>query len=487
MRRSSLIAAVALASATPLAPLVHAQPVVVPASPGARTSGSSAADTLRPFGTLRDQAFKQQKWLELRMERTLPALMRRAGVDMWVVPMREYAEDPLFTAITSPTTFSARRRTIYVFFDKGAAGIEKLALGGTSQGNVYKAVRSMKPVAAPPAGGRTVDRTAELWGDEQWSVLKQVIEERQPKKIAINTSRTFAFADGLSSGERDGMQQALGAQWVSRLVPAEALAVDLIATRQPEEEVEFTNLNRVAWQIIEEAFSNKVITPGVTHAEDVVWWMRQRLSDLGLSTWFQPSVEVQRQFGSPELVGLNPVILKGDVLHCDFGVTAMGLNTDTQHMAYVLRDGETDVPAGLKKALLNSNRLQDITVEELKPGRTGNQVLSSALSRMKAAGIDGTVYSHPIGLHGHGAGALIGLWDYQDGVPGRGDHTIVPGMWYSIELQATTPVPEWNNQQVRSMQEEDVMIGTDGKVKWGFKRQTQFHLVKPDAAKVRGE
>ena len=456
------------------APAAFAQPVVVPASPGTRTSGSFAADTLRPFGTLRDQAFKQQRWLELRMERTLPALMRRAGVDMWVVPMREYAEDPLFTAITSPTTFSARRRTIYVFFDKGpTAGVEKLALGGTSQGNVFKAVRSMKAVSAPPAGGGTTERTAELWGDEQWNVLKQVIEERQPKKIAVN-----------SSGERDGMLQALGAAWAAKVVPAEAMAVDLIASRQPEEEVEFTNLNRVAWDIIQEAFSGKVITPGVTHAEDVVWWMRQRLNDLGLGTWFQPSIEVQRQFGSPELVGLNPVILKGDVLHCDFGVTAMGLNTDTQHMAYVLRDGETDVPAGLKKALLMSNKLQDITVEELKPGRTGNQVLASSLARMKAAGIDGSLYSHPIGLHGPGAGALIGLWDYQDGVPGRGDHTIIPGMWYSVELQATTPVPEWNNQQVRSMQEEDVIIGADGKVRWGFKRQTAFHLVKTTANKT---
>ncbi len=473
------IAAAVCASAT----TVLAQPVVVPATPGARTSGSFAADTLRPFGTLRDQAFKQQRWLELRMERTLPALMRRAGVEMWVVPMREYAEDPLFPAITSPTTFAARRRTIYVFFDRGPKeGIEKLALGGTSQGNVYKAVRSMKPVSAPAAGSNSNDRTAELWGDEQWSVLKQVIEERKPKKIAINTSRTFAFADGLSSGERDGMQQALGPQWVSRMVPAEALAVDMIAVRQPEEEAEFNNLNRVAWEIIQEAFSNTVITPGVTHAEDVVWWMRQRLADLGLSTWFQPSIEVQRQFGtSTELVGLNPVILKGDVLHCDFGVTAMGLNTDTQHMAYVLRDGESDVPAGLQKALQNSNRLQDLTIDELKPGRTGNAVLKSVLSRMKAEKIDGTLYSHPIGLNGHGAGALIGLWDYQDGVPGRGDHTIVPNMWYSVELQATTPVPEWNNQQVRSMQEEDVIIDAAGKVRWGFKRQTTFHVIRPSA------
>ena len=205
-----------------LAPRALAQPIVYPATPGARTSGSSAAATLRPFGTLREMATKQQRWLELRMERTLPTLMRRAGVDMWVVPMREYAEDPLFTAITSPTTFAARRRTIYVFFDKGPKdGVEKLALGGTSQGNIFKAVRSMKAVPAPAAGSRSNDRTAELWGDEQWSVLKQVIEERQPKKIAVNTSRTFAFADGLSSGEREGMLEALGAPWAAKIVNAE--------------------------------------------------------------------------------------------------------------------------------------------------------------------------------------------------------------------------------------------------------------------------
>ncbi len=483
LRPPALPFALPLAFACLAAPLVStglgAQPVVTPATPGARTSGSSAADTLRPFGTLREQAAQQQKWLELRMERTLPMLMRREGVDMWVVPMREYNEDPLFKAIVSPTTFSARRRTIYVFFDRGGAqGVERIALGGTSQGNVYKAVRAMKPVPAPAAGSRGNERQAELWGDDQWNVLKQVIEERKPKKIAINTSRIFAFSDGLSSGEKEGMLEALGPQWAAKVVNAEALAVDMIAARQPEEEAMFRELNRVAWEIISEAFSNKVITPGVTKADDVLWWMRQRVNDLGLGTWFQTSVEVQRQFGSPELVGVNPTILPGDVLHCDFGITALGLNTDTQHMAYVLKPGETDVPAGLKKVLLASNRLQDITVAELRPGRTGNEVLAAALKRMRDEKIDGTLYSHPIGLNGHGAGALIGLWDYQDGVPGRGDHKIIPGMWYSIELQATAPVPEWNNQLVRSAQEEDVIIDANGKVRWAFGRQTTFHLVR---------
>ena len=148
-------------------------------------------------------------------------------------------------------------------------------------------------------------------------------------------------------------------------------------------------------------------------------------------------------------------------------------------MGYVLRDGETDAPPGLKRALLNSNRLQDIVVAELRPGRTGNEVLNASRAKMKAAGIEGTVYSHPIGLNGHGAGPLIGLWDYQDGVPGRGDSKVIPSMWYSIELQATTPVPEWNNQPVRSAQEEDVIIGADGAVQWAYQRQTAYHLVRP--------
>jgi Xaa-Pro aminopeptidase len=477
--RPPFSAAAALLAAIALAAPLYAQALVTPATPGARVSGSPAADTLRPFGTVREQAARMQQWLELRMERTLPQLMRRHGVDMWVIPMREYNEDPMFRALVSPTTFGARRRTIYVFFDRGPAdGIERIALGGTSQGNVYKAVRSTKPVEARPPGSRAPDRTAELWGDEQWQVLKQVIEERQPKRIAINVSRTHAFADGLTAGERDGMSEALGPAWTSRFVPAEAMAIDFIAARQPEEEAAFEALNALAWEIIAEAFSNRVITPGLTRTDDVVWWMRQRLADLGLSTWFQPSVEVQRAFGTGELVGVNPVIQRGDLLHCDFGISALGLSTDTQHNGYVLREGETDVPPGLQRALAVSNRLQDITVEELRPGRTGNQVLTAALKRMRDEGIDGTVYSHPIGLHGHGAGAPIGLWDYQEGVPGRGDHVIIPGMWYSIELQATVPVSEWNNQRVRSAQEEDVIIGQDGKVRWAKGQQVRYHLVR---------
>jgi len=431
----------------------------------------------RPFGTLREQAALQQRWLQQRLDTRLPVLMRKYGIDMWVVPMREYNEDPVFTSIVAPETFAARRRTIYVFFDRGpAAGVERIALGGSSQGGVFDAVRSTKPI--PGNGAGVGGRQAELWGDEQWQVLKKVIAERNPRVIGIDKSRTFAFADGLSSGELEGMSEALGPQWTARFKPAEGLAVDLIASRLPEEDAFYARLTQLVWDTIEEMFSSRTITPGVTKTSDLVWFWRQRINDLGLGTWFQPSIEVQRRGVSAERLGDDPVILRGDVLHCDVGITALRLNTDTQHNAYVLLPGETEAPAGLQKALLNANRLQDILFEEIRPGLTGNEVLRAALAKMRHEGLDGTVYTHPIGLNGHGAGPLIGLWDYQEGVPGRGDHTVIGEMWFSSELQVTTPVAEWGGQPVRMAVEEDFLLGADGKPRWALKRQDRLHLVR---------
>lgn len=442
--------------------------------PTAAVHSDSPGTTERPFGTLREQAAVQQQWLERRMERVLPALMRREGVDMWIIPMREYAEDPVFSSIVSPTTFAARRRTIYVFFDRGLErGVERIALGGSSQGGVYEAVRSERPVAADVGG-----RTAELWGEQQWQVLREVVEARQPRTIAINVSRVHAFSDGLTHGEYLGMSEALGERWVSRFRNAERLPLDLVTIRLPEEEPTFRRMNEVAWEIIRTAFSDRVITPGTTTTEDVVWWMRQRVNDLGLGTWFQPSVSVQRRGWDAERLGAAPVIQRGDVLHCDFGITVMRLNTDTQHMGYVLREGESDAPEGLKRALRASNRLQDIVMEQMRPGRTGNEILRLSLARMRAEGIDGTVYTHPIGMHGHGAGPLIGRWDAQEGVPGRGDVELLPNSWHSIELQATTPVPEWDGQRVRSAQEEDAIVDAAGVVRWALRRQTEYHLIR---------
>ena len=447
----------------------------------ALTIGSPVFAQERPFGTLREQAALQQDWLRKRLDTFLPALMRAHGIDMWIVPMREYNEDPVFPALVSPETFAARRRTIYVFFDKCAAAgtapaaacVERIALGGTSQGGVFDARRSTQAAAGNIGRGQQ----AELWGDEQWQALKKVVEERGPRAIGIDRSTVFAFSDGLSSGELKGMSAALGGAWTSRFRDAEALPLELIAARLPEEEAFFRRMQELVWSLTQEMFSSKRITPGRTKTSDLVWWWRQRVNDLGLGTWFHPSVDVQRQGATDAQLGDDPVIQPGDVLHCDVGITVARLNTDTQHMAYVLKPGETDAPAGLRRALANGNALQDIVLGEIRPGRTGNEILASSRAKMQAGGIDGTVYSHPIGLNGHGAGPLIGLWDYQDGVPGRGDAKVIPSMWFSIELQATTPVPEWNGQKVRMAQEEDAVVGADGTVRWALKRQDALFLV----------
>jgi Metallopeptidase family M24 len=449
-------------------------------SPPGPTDAASRIE--RPFGTLREQAAMQQEWLRKRLDTFLPPLLRKHGIDLWVVPMREYTEDPIFTAIAAPTTFAARRRTIYVFFDRcagagtapAASCVERIALGGTSQGGVFEARRSARAAAADVGRGQQ----AELWGDEQWQVLKTVIEERNPRVIGINRSTVFAFSDGLTSGELKGMTAALGERWTSRIREAEFLPLELIASRLPEEEEFFTRMQELVWSLTQSMFSSKMIRVGKTRTSDLVWWWRQRVNDLGLDTWFQPSVDVQRKGKTAEELGEDPFIEPGDLLHCDVGITVARLNTDTQHLAYVLQPDESDAPDGLRRALANANALQDIVMSEIRPGRSGNEILAASRAKMQAAMITGTIYSHPVGLHGHGAGPLIGLWDYQDGVAGRGDAKVIPSMWYSIELQATTPVPEWGGQQVRMAQEEDAIIGADGKIRWALRRQDKLFLIR---------
>lgn len=424
----------------------------------------------KPMPLLREQAEMQQQWLKLRLEGVLPALMRKHKVQMWLVICREYNEDPVYHALTSPTVFAARRRTILVFHDRGESlGVQRLALGGGSNGGLYTVYRD------PEVENR------ELYGEGQWALLKKLIAERDPQTIAVNISGTHAFSDGLSAGEWEKFQSVLDAKYKSRIIRAEELPLEYLATRLPEMQPVYQQMMEHVHAFIARAFSSEVITPGKTTNQDVVWWLRQQTHNAGFGTWFQPTVRVQRQgSGIPSNLAedASVVIARGDVLHVDYGLTAMGLATDTQHMAYVLRPGETDAPAGIRNALLSTNRMQDILMSEMKPGRTGNEVLASAIAAMKAEKINGTFYTHPIGDHGHGAGPLIGLWDRQEGVPGRGDVKLIPNMWHSIELGARTPVPEWNGQELFVGQEEDAVMNADGKMSWVLRRQTKYLLVK---------
>ncbi|HEX9147805.1 MAG TPA: M24 family metallopeptidase, partial [Thermoanaerobaculia bacterium] len=330
-----------------------------------------AADAPPAVPSLREQHRIRQEWLKARLERVLPALMRRHGVSMWIVENREYNEDPVFLSLVSPSLFAARRRTILVFYDRGPEkGIERLALGGGSNGGLYTVYRD------PDIENR------ELWGDAQWAMLRKIVDDRKPERIALDISHTHAFSDGLSAGERELLEMALG-PWVSRVVRAENLPLEYVEIRVSEMLPAYRDLMRISHGLIARAFSSEVITPGKTTTADVEWWLRQHVNDLGLGEWFAPTVDVQRKgLKAGAVVGekSDVVIERGDHLHVDFGIKGMGLATDTQHVGYVLREGETDAPAGLRKALENSNRLQDLVLERLKPGRSGNAILADVLA-----------------------------------------------------------------------------------------------------------
>jgi Xaa-Pro aminopeptidase len=304
------------------------------------------------------------------------------------------------------------------------------------------------------------------------------VEQRDPATIGINTSELFSHADGLSSSEKSALIEALGAKYAARLRSAEALAVGWLEVKLRGETEAYRLAVRIAHEIIAEAFSSRVIAPGVSTTGDVVWWMRQRVASLGLGQWFQPSVTIWRQGGvaqppPPE----GHVIERGDFLHCDFGIVYLGFSTDTQQNAYVLRTGETDAPAGLRAGLRDAGRLQDITMQCARAGVSGNAALSCALAQARREGLAPSIYCHPIGYHGHGAGPPIGMTDYQDGVPGRGEYLLRAATWHSIELNVTHAVPEWGNEQIRVALEEDAALLDEG-WSWIDGRQTALHLIR---------
>lgn len=424
---------------------------------------------IHPLPPLREQASIQQDWALRRVTEVIPMLMREHGVDMWILSMQEYGEDPVFWAIKAPTTFAARRRSIYVFFDRGPGQeLERLALGGGSQGGVFEAYQSSRP---SPRGDQ-----AELVGDEQWRLLRELVEDRDPKVVAVNMDEDWAFADGLGAGEWEALQRALGPTYLSRVKRVPRLAVEFIAHRLPDMMPAYLEREETVHAIISQAFSNAVITPGVTTTEDVQWWLREKVQELGMTTWFHPSVDVQRAGEIPPS-GAGVVIQPGDLLWTDFGTVAMNLHTDTQHLGYVRGPGETEVPAGLRQCMAASNRMQDIVLAEMEVGRTGNEILARARATMEDEGINGTIYSHPIGDHGHGAGPLIGRWDAQEGVPVRGEIPLRASTWHSIELQARYAIPEWGGKEASCRQEEEAFVAEDGTRHWVYPRQTKFHLV----------
>ncbi|MFO7720565.1 MAG: M24 family metallopeptidase [Gillisia sp.] len=399
----------------------------------------------------KDRASLEDEILEDRFTNLLPKLMDRAGLDMWVLISREYNEDPVLKTMLPATWLNARRRTILVFYrDKQKNTLERLAVARYNIG----------------------DNIASAWDPEsqpdQWEALLEIIKEKNPDKIGLNYSRDFALADGIVKTDYDSFLAVLSAELKAKVVSAEELAIGWIETRTAKEMTLYEELVSLTHEIISEAFSENIIVPGETTSKEVVWYLRQKVTDLGLETWFHPTVDIQRKeealkdhieaFSSGYE---DEVIRPGDLLHCDFGITYLRLNTDCQQHAYVLKPGETEAPEFLREALSKGNKLQDILTANFKTGTTGNEILSASLKQAKNEGLRPSIYTHPLGLYGHSAGPTIGMWDSQAGVPGTGDYKLYPNTVYAIELNTTVTIPEWG-KDIRIMLEEAGFWGEDG-------------------------
>ena len=414
----------------------------------------------------KERALLKDEILEDRFQNLLPGLMEDANIDMWLLISREYNEDPVLKTMLPATWLNARRRTIIVFYrNKKENIIERLAV---ARYNIGKSIQSSWDKEKEP---------------NQWKALVDIIASRNPDKIGINFSKHFALADGLVKTDFDELVANLPDAYQDRLVSAEKLAIGWIETRSEMEMKLYKKLVKTTHEIIEEAFSEKVIQPGITTTEDLVWFMRQKVTDLGLETWFHPTIDIQRSnevlkshIASFSKGKEEKIIQKGDLLHCDFGITYIGLNTDCQQHAYVLNEGEDEVPVFLKEAFKKGNRVQDILTSNMSLGVTGNEILKASLIQGRKEGLRPSIYTHPLGKYGHSAGTTIGMWDSQNGVPFNGDYALHKNTVYAIELNTTVTIKEWN-KDIRIMLEEAGFFG-DGIFEYVNERQVAIKPIK---------
>ncbi len=397
---------------------------------------------------LKDRATIIKNIQKDRIENLLPNLMQETGIDMWVIITREYNEDPIIKTLLPPTWLNARRRTILVFnYDNKTNQVESAAISRYNFG----------------------ENIPSIWNKEktpnQFEALYNYISKKSPNKIGLNYSENFALVDGISKTDFDLFYNSAPEKIQNKVVSAEKLGIRWIETRTEKEKNIYSQLVKITHNIIKEAFSTDVITPGKTTTDDVVWWMREKVLDLNLKTWFHPTIDVQRNEQS-DLYAFDgkskyDIIQPGDLVHCDFGITYLTLNTDCQQIAYVLKSGEENAPDFLSNALKEANRVQDIFTDQFELYKTGNEILKTSLNIAIKEGLNPQIYTHPLGTFGHSAGTTLGMWDSQNGVPYTGDVPMSYDTVYAIELNNLTYIEDWK-KDVRIMLEEAGLFEKNG-------------------------
>ena len=414
---------------------------------------------------VREQLRVREGWLKTRLDTMLLPMMRRHKIEMWIVTNEEFHPDPIVPHIAPPIPYQGRR-DFFIFTDRGTDKLERIALVRYPEEHL----KYFFEVVNPP-------------GKEIASTFRKLVEERKPKTIGLNMGGTRGATSSLTYDAYKYLEETLGKKYSERFVSDAPLVVEYMDTRLPAELEHYRTAVWVTDILTRRAFSSEVIKPGVTTVGDVRWWFLQQVSNLGLDVWFQPDLRVQRQnqeTGKTQqflsVADERVVLQRGDVIHIDCGINYLGLSTDWQKMGYLLKPGERDAPMGLKRALANTNRLQDALFTHIKEGAWGYDVYDATMADMKRENIEAMIYSHSVGTQGHALGASI---DFRR--PASGAATIEPpfrlGSYTSIELNTSTPVPEWNGQKVTIMMEDDAYLTLQG-MQWFRPRQTEFYLIR---------
>ncbi|HEX8249111.1 MAG TPA: M24 family metallopeptidase [Pyrinomonadaceae bacterium] len=427
---------------------------------------NKSSEKLPPLPKLlsqREQLRVREQWLKKRFDTVLLPMMRKHNVSMWIVTNEEFHADPVTEYIAPPLPYVGRR-DFFILADNGQQTLDKIAVVRYSEEHL----RNFYTVLNPP-------------GNKIGETLKQIVSERNPKTIALNMGGGRGQSDGITRDAYKFLADALGKDYESRFVSGAKFITDYLDTRLPEELEHYRQAVLLTDILTRRAFSNEVVTPGKTTVGDVRWWLLQQVNNFGLTTWFQPDLRVQR-LAKPnenpmqflEVTAENVVLERGDLIHVDFGLNYMGLSTDWQKHAYILKKGERDAPQGLKDALKNTNRLQDALFAVARAGMTGPEVYAATMEEMKKQNIQAMIYSHPLGTHGHGLGAAI---DFRRNITAADAERLRLGSYTSIELNTSTRVPEWNNQMVTIMAEDDAFMTEKG-YEFFRPRQTEFYLIR---------
>ena len=408
---------------------------------------------------VRQQAEVIRQVLAERLDTILLTAMQETGIDMWLILCQEDDLDPVFKTMIPMDTWCPILQ-ILVFWQDAEGRVERINLSMTRTGGLYD---------RPWTGQRH---------EEQWPLLAQIVAQRDPQCIGINVGRTQWAAGGLTHNLYTQLVEALPQGYAERLVSAEPLATRWLATLTDRQVQLYEHVGHVAHHLLAQCYSREAIVPGLTTTRDLEWFYWQRCADLGLRPSFKPFFNLVRSERTKREYGLeDDVIRPGDLIHSDVGIRYLGLTSDHQQCAYVLRRGERDAPEGLAHLMREANCLQDVFMGEFKHGLSGDELLSNILTRARAEGIPNPkVYSHSLGLLLHEPGPLIGLPWEQERCPGRGDVRLGYNNCFTMELSVRGPVPEWDGDEAVMALEEDVAFTQEGCLPIDG-RQTSLYLI----------